>query len=137
MATIKPIPLIKLFVRRKVPLVPSKTFTTQSMSSAWFIKKVVPDVIDDVPLYKLAVQYSKVNINEGTIVKPIQVKDVPDVSWKVRNESALYTLCMVDPDAPSRSKPKMREWQHWLVVNIPGNVVEKGNCFTNEVLGCG
>ncbi|KAF8414558.1 hypothetical protein L210DRAFT_3434826, partial [Boletus edulis BED1] len=26
-----------------------------------------------------------------------------------------YTLVMTDPDAPSRSDPKMGEWRHWLV----------------------
>ena len=33
---------------------------------------------------------------------------------------------MTDPDAPTRTNPKMAEWQHWLVVNIPGNKVEEG-----------
>lgn len=31
-----------------------------------------------------------------------------------------------DPDAPSRSDPKWREWRHWVVVNIPGSEVAKG-----------
>lgn len=33
---------------------------------------------------------------------------------------------LVDPDAPSRKNPKFREWHHWLVVNIPGNDISKG-----------
>ena len=32
-----------------------------------------------------------------------------------------HPLIMVDPDAPSRADPKLREWQHWLVGNIPGS----------------
>ena len=32
----------------------------------------------------------------------------------------------VDPDAPSRADPKFREYRHWLVVNIPGCDVAKG-----------
>lgn len=126
MSAVKHIPLTTLFARRMVPHAPTKTFTTQSMSKAWFTKKVIPDVIDEVPPNKLGIQYPEVTINEGTIVKPRQVKDPPEVSWRVKDESSLFALCMVDPDAPSRSKPKLREWQHWLVVNIPGNVVEKG-----------
>lgn len=38
---------------------------------------------------------------------------------------------MVDPDAPSRTNPKNREYRHWLVMNIPGNDVTKGD----EVIG--
>ena len=46
---------------------------------------------------------------------------------------------MSDPDAPSRADPKYQEWfiavisrinfsrRHWVVVNIPGSDVSKGN----------
>lgn len=34
---------------------------------------------------------------------------------------------MVDPDAPSRRNPKNREYRHWLVMNIPGNDISKGD----------
>nr|DBA33998.1 TPA: hypothetical protein GDO54_001608 [Pyxicephalus adspersus] len=43
----------------------------------------------------------------------------------------LYTLIMVDPDAPSRSNPIHRFWRHWLVTNIPGDVLQRGK----EVMG--
>lgn len=33
---------------------------------------------------------------------------------------------MTDPDDPTRTAPKTREWLHWLVVNIPGNDIDKG-----------
>lgn len=32
-----------------------------------------------------------------------------------------------DPDAPSRQAPADREWLHWLVTNIPGDQIGKGN----------
>ncbi|XP_020089057.1 protein MOTHER of FT and TFL1 homolog 1-like [Ananas comosus] len=32
----------------------------------------------------------------------------------------LLVVIMTDPDAPSPSEPTMREWIHWMVVNIPG-----------------
>ena len=31
-----------------------------------------------------------------------------------------------DPDAPSRSDPKFGEWRHWVVFNIPGADLAKG-----------
>ncbi|XP_055303784.1 protein D2-like isoform X2 [Sitodiplosis mosellana] len=37
----------------------------------------------------------------------------------------------VNLDAPSRENPRNREFRHWLVVNIPGNDVQKGD----EVIG--
>jgi phosphatidylethanolamine-binding protein (PEBP) family uncharacterized protein len=38
----------------------------------------------------------------------------------------LITLFVTDPDAPSRAEPSKREVLHWLVVNIPGNEIKKG-----------
>jgi len=40
---------------------------------------------------------------------------------------------MTDPDAPSRKEPKFREWHHWLVVNIPGNDISKGDALSMYV----
>lgn len=48
-----------------------------------------------------------------------------DVSWST-NDDTLYTLLMVDPDAPSRENPKMRSWRHWIVTNIKGNDIHRG-----------
>uniref|UniRef100_A0A8P4G747 Uncharacterized protein n=1 Tax=Dicentrarchus labrax TaxID=13489 RepID=A0A8P4G747_DICLA len=33
-------------------------------------------------------------------------------------QKKLYVLVMVDPDAPSHTKPTSAYWRHWLVVNI-------------------
>lgn len=46
------------------------------------------------------------------------------------------SLYVSDPDAPSRNEPKFREWHHWLVVNIPGNDVSKGETLS-EYVGSG
>lgn len=43
---------------------------------------------------------------------------------------------MVDPDAPSRNNPKIREVKHWFVGNIKGNNVDKGDHIT-EYFGSG
>jgi phosphatidylethanolamine-binding protein (PEBP) family uncharacterized protein len=67
---------------------------------------------------------------------PTQVKDIPTVIKWVTEPNALYTLCMTDPDAPSRLNPKYREWHHWLVVNIPENDVAKGHVLS-EYVGSG
>jgi phosphatidylethanolamine-binding protein (PEBP) family uncharacterized protein len=46
------------------------------------------------------------------------------VTWNSKG-SELYTLILTDPDAPSRRSPTQREWRHWLVMNIPGNDLQK------------
>lgn len=45
-------------------------------------------------------------------------------------------LGFADPDAPSRKEPKFREWHHWLVGNIPGGDVKKGDTLS-EYVGSG
>ena len=58
---------------------------------------------------------------------------------QVSNNNDLVPInpCMhVDPDAPSRKEPKYREWRHWVVVNIPGGDVSKGEVCA-EYVGAG
>lgn len=71
-------------------------------------------------------------VDQGNVLTPTQVKDVPVVTWNAAADS-LYTLCMTDPDAPSRQNPKFREWHHWLVGNIPGSDVNKGETLSAYV----
>ena len=53
------------------------------------------------------------------------MKDEPQVNWNA-NQNSYYTLIMTDPDAPSRESPNMREFLHWIVVNIPANEIKEG-----------
>nr|XP_018915314.1 PREDICTED: uncharacterized protein LOC109042841 isoform X2 [Bemisia tabaci] len=54
----------------------------------------------------------------GNVLDPNNLDWYPYLSnWPCDNTS-LYTFVMTDPDSPSKYKPKMREWQHWLVGNI-------------------
>lgn len=50
----------------------------------------------------------------------------PNVSYQKADENKQYVLIMVDPDAPSRAKPKYRYWRHWLVTNIRGADLKTG-----------
>ncbi|XP_058818071.1 protein D2-like [Topomyia yanbarensis] len=98
--------------------------------------QVVPDVIPVVPTEVAKVNYATgVAVNEGNELTPTQVKDIPKVEWNA-DGSAFYTLCMTDPDAPSRKEPTFREWHHWLVGNIPGANVAKGETLS-EYVGSG
>lgn len=49
---------------------------------------------------------------------------------------SLFIIETLDPDAPSRQAPASREFVHWLVVNIPGDQVAKGDTLA-EYVGSG
>uniref|UniRef100_A0A1A9W5P5 Phosphatidylethanolamine-binding protein n=1 Tax=Glossina brevipalpis TaxID=37001 RepID=A0A1A9W5P5_9MUSC len=94
---------------------------------------VVPDVVDIAPEQFLEVIYDQnVNVKNGDELTPTQVKNEPKVVWTAQ-EDEYYTLIMTDPDAPSRAEPKFREFRHWLVANIPGNQVEKGEVIAGYI----
>lgn len=38
-----------------------------------------------------------------------------------------YTLMMIDPDAPSRAEPRAAPIRHWVVIDIPGAGLAKGD----------
>ncbi|XP_076089483.1 protein D2-like [Mytilus galloprovincialis] len=53
----------------------------------------------------------------------------PVVSFEHADSDTLYTLIMVDPDAPAPDNPSLAYWLHWLVTNI------KGSNFGSDDLG--
>lgn len=107
-----------------------------SLPDALIKEMVVPDVIDTVPNAVIQVTYpSGVQVNRGGELTPTQVKDLPMFNYEAKKDQ-LYTLAMVDPDAPSRKEPTLREILHYLVVNIPGTSVEKGDTLA-EYIGSG
>lgn len=71
----------------------------------------------------------------GNELAPSEVQVAPTVEWNA-DASSYYTLAMVDPDAPSRAEPTYREIEHWLVVNIPGDDISKGDVIA-EYIGSG
>lgn len=98
---------------------------------------VVGDVIDSQPKATVKVDYSAsgVKVDQGNVLTPTQVKEMPKVDYEA-DAAKLYTLAMVDPDAPSRKEPKFREVLHFLVANIPGKDVARGDTLA-EYIGSG
>ncbi|EDV90700.1 phosphatidylethanolamine-binding protein homolog F40A3.3 [Drosophila grimshawi] len=92
--------------------------------------KIIPDILQVAPAKLLKVTYaSGVEVNSGNELTPTQVKNNPRLEWETE-ENALYAVILTDPDAPSRKEPKFREWHHWLVVNVPGTQVDKGDVLS-------
>uniref|UniRef100_A0AAR5PTH2 Phosphatidylethanolamine-binding protein n=1 Tax=Dendroctonus ponderosae TaxID=77166 RepID=A0AAR5PTH2_DENPD len=74
-------------------------------------EQIVPEIVDTAPNEVAEITYpSGAKANMGKILTPTQV--------------------MVDPDAPSRANPFMREWNHWIVGNVPGDDISKGEVLT-------
>ncbi|KAJ6637828.1 Phosphatidylethanolamine-binding protein like F40A3.3 [Pseudolycoriella hygida] len=97
--------------------------------------QVVPNVISVPPKQGLKVTYGENEVKFGNELTPTQVKDIPSVEWNA-DPTLFYTLIMTDPDAPSRQNPEFGEWIHWIVVNIPGKDISKGDTIA-EYVGSG
>ncbi|KAG2644541.1 hypothetical protein PVAP13_2KG203496 [Panicum virgatum] len=91
------------------------------------LSQVIGDVLD--PFVKSAtmrINYGDKEITNGTGLRASAVLNAPHVEIEGHDQAKLYTLVMVDPDAPSPSKPEYREYLQW----IGCNPLEKGGgCF--------
>ncbi|XP_072960837.1 protein MOTHER of FT and TFL1 homolog 1-like [Typha angustifolia] len=84
------------------------------------VGRVIGDVVDlFVPTISISVKYGVKHVNNGCDIKP-SIAGAPPTLQIAGRTTDLYTLVMTDPDAPSPSDPTMREWLHWLVINMPG-----------------
>ncbi|GKV23648.1 hypothetical protein SLEP1_g33353 [Rubroshorea leprosula] len=84
------------------------------------VGRVIGDVVDMfVPTVNMSVYYGPKHVSNGCEIKPSMTTNPPKVVISGQSHD-LYTLVMTDPDAPSPSEPTMREWVHWIVVDIPG-----------------
>ncbi|XP_049905938.1 phosphatidylethanolamine-binding protein 4 [Epinephelus moara] len=50
----------------------------------------------------------------------------PQIYFPGAHKKKMYVLVMVDPDAPSRTKPTAAFWRHWLVANVQGSALKRG-----------
>ncbi|PUZ71513.1 hypothetical protein GQ55_2G319000 [Panicum hallii var. hallii] len=91
------------------------------------LSQVIGDVLD--PFVKSAtmrINYGDKEITNGTGLRASAVLNAPHVEIEGHDQAKLYTLVMVDPDAPSPSKPEYREYLQW----IGCSPLEKGGgCF--------
>ncbi|XP_019638043.1 PREDICTED: uncharacterized protein LOC109480298 [Branchiostoma belcheri] len=93
---------------------------------------VVPDVLDNPPMEKAEVKFDDVRVSFGKTLTPTDTKNEPKVTWPAE-DGQLYTLAMIDPDSPSRADPRYGQWKHWLVGNIPGNDVSRGDVISEYI----
>ncbi|XP_028271155.1 phosphatidylethanolamine-binding protein 4 [Parambassis ranga] len=80
----------------------------------------------------LEVIYPELDIDKCLIV-PKDLREKITTVWKApqvylsgAHPKKIYVLVMVDPDAPSRTTPSSAYWRHWLVMDIKGSNLKKG-----------
>lgn len=94
---------------------------------------IVPFLIAKAPKETVKVTYpGNVFVRDGDELTPTQVRDKPMAEFP-GDPNKLYTLIMTDPDAPSRTDPIYKEVLHWLVVNIPGSNIIKGDVIADYI----
>lgn len=118
------------------PLVTKKA---EEIEEALLKHAIMPDIIDKPPKHFLMALFRENNEMPelGNVLDPNVMQMHPYLlNWPCDNKS-LYTLILTDPDAPSKRIPSMREWHHWLAVNIHVTI-EEGNflpdIFKSDVL---
>ncbi|XP_062307758.1 phosphatidylethanolamine-binding protein 4 [Osmerus eperlanus] len=82
----------------------------------------------------LQVSYPDLDISKCLVIsrenqlreKISQEWGAPRVRLNTVDKGKKYALMMVDPDAPNRSKPTQAHWRHWLVVDIEGASLRRG-----------
>ncbi|CAA7397509.1 unnamed protein product [Spirodela intermedia] len=85
------------------------------------VSHVIGDVVDAFTRSAaLRVAFAGREVTNGCEFKPSAVVNPPRVDIGGDSMRSLFTLVMVDPDAPSPSNPTSREYLHWLVTDIPG-----------------
>ncbi|XP_043723644.1 protein HEADING DATE 3A-like [Telopea speciosissima] len=96
------------------------------------VGRIIGDVLDPfVRTISLRVTYGSREVSNGCEFKPSSVVNQPRVEIGGTDMRTFYTLIMVDPDAPSPSRPTLREYLHWLVVDIPATT---GASFGQEIM---
>ncbi|KAF9891096.1 hypothetical protein FE257_005031 [Aspergillus nanangensis] len=84
------------------------------------------------PSTELSIRFGTKPLSLGNIFRASECKEVPLVSFAKEvddtNASRLYTLLLIDPDAPTPDDPKFTYWRHWVVKGL--RPVETGGPVT-------
>ena len=69
----------------------------------------------------LSVTFDRKKINHEEFIDLSLVQHEPTLKFD-KIPGKLYTIIMVDPDAPSNSNPIYRNWLHWMIVNTTDTI---------------
>jgi len=95
--------------------------------------KIFPKLLERfVPGVNLQVKHADTtSIFRGHFLESMKVREKPSIKYEGKQDS-FYTLMLVDPDIPL--KTVMHDaWNHYMVVNVPGNAVEQGQVLADWI----
>ncbi|XP_015923065.1 protein D2 [Parasteatoda tepidariorum] len=101
------------------------TVFSESCSVEFIRSGLVSKFIPTAPQEILKIKYEDISVECGTKVQQHLTSNPPKVDFSA-NENELYTLLMIDPDAPTPFNHSLAFVRHWVVVNIPGNTINYG-----------
>merc|ERR1712192_71346 len=61
-----------------------------------------------------------------------EAREVPSIRLEEASKEQLYTVAMVDPDAPSRKNPRAAQWLHWILTNVEGERLVSGQDLAGD-----
>merc|ERR1719350_91919 len=103
------------------------TAHSAQVSDKYAAAGVKPDVVSVAPPNLLQVEFPETGpVGLGDTLQVSKTSSKPSVSFPGADSGQLYTIAMVDPDAPSRKNPRAAQWNHWLVTNIEGSALAAG-----------
>jgi len=83
---------------------------------------LLQDLKIPAPERQLEVSYpSLYPLSPGDTLTISEARKMPSVRLESASKDKLYTVAMVDPDAPSRKNPRAAQWIHWIVINVDGD----------------
>lgn len=105
-------------------------FGATKLAKQWEEHELVPEVVSSAPANSVQITYrSGATVKQGNKLSASKVKEAPKkLSWPTKRD-IYYTVVMIDPDAPDPSDATESQMLHWLVVDIPGTNVKKGQTF--------
>ena len=96
---------------------------------------IFPAYRNDSFMTNFTIEYNKpayLLASNNMVLEPRKVKHRPKFLVHSQNKHNKYfSMCMVDPDAPSRTQPTNAQWMHWCVINIP-NVNGEGDAAKGD-----
>ncbi|XP_065356006.1 putative odorant-binding protein A5 [Calliphora vicina] len=105
----------------------ARVLTDSDLEKLFKDTKIIPDVLQTAPNEKLKLEFENgLIVGDGNEFTPTQTKDTPTIDWSA-DPNTYYTVYMSCPDAPYAATPTWKEFVHWLVVNVPGKDIEKGD----------
>ncbi|KAL4902101.1 hypothetical protein BDW74DRAFT_181264 [Aspergillus multicolor] len=116
---------------------------TASLAQAGLISGTAPLIPTAfTPTTELGIKFGEKAVELGNLFRVSEVRSAPTVSFDKEAdvlEGHLYTLLLIDPDAPTPDDPKFAYWRHWVVSGLTaseGLSAESARTLT-EYLGPG